>query len=70
MGRKISRREIDEQLLRAIFTLEDERKYIQSIAENSIDATGDVYRKEKLAEVKYLFLLGEARHREMRAIRY
>ncbi|WP_164670595.1 YaaL family protein [Virgibacillus doumboii] len=70
MARKIKKREVDEQLLDAIFTLEREWKQIQSIVEKSIEPTADGMYRQSLAQAKYLYLLREARRRKISAIRY
>ncbi|QKY70867.1 YaaL family protein [Lentibacillus sp. CBA3610] len=70
MGRKKRKREVDEQLLDALFTVEHEWKQIQSIVDKSIEPTEDGFYKENLARAKYLFLLREARRRKISAIRY
>ncbi|WP_010531243.1 YaaL family protein [Lentibacillus jeotgali] len=69
MGRKRRKREVDEQLLDSLFTLEHEWKEIQSIVKKSIEPTYDGYYKERLAQAKYLFLWREARYRKISAIR-
>ncbi|ASK61737.1 hypothetical protein CFK37_05985 [Virgibacillus phasianinus] len=70
MGRKIKKRYVDEELLDTIFVLEREWKSIESIVEKSIEPTTTAVYKEKFAQAKYLFLLREARHRKISAIRY
>ncbi len=68
--KKIRKKDINRQLLHSIFALQDERKYIHSLAQSSLDNSGNVSRKQKIAEAKYLFLLKEARHRDMSLFRY
>lgn len=70
MGRKISKRTIDQQLLDSIFTLESEWRHIQAIIESSIEPVDSSIYKQGLAQAKYLFLLREARHRKISAIRW
>ncbi|WP_106495635.1 YaaL family protein [Lentibacillus sp. Marseille-P4043] len=70
MSKKVKRKDIDEQLLDSIFTLEHEWKQIRSLVEKSIEPLESSICKQKLAEAKYLFLLREARHRKVSAIRY
>lgn len=70
MRRKYRKREVDQQLLETIFTLERKWKRIQSIVEKSIEPRPGNLHKESLARAKYLFLLREARHRKVSAIRY
>ncbi|WP_042147586.1 MULTISPECIES: YaaL family protein [Paucisalibacillus] len=72
MGRKKrkQKREVDELLLDAIFSIEHEWKQIRSIVEKSIEPTFEGKSTEKIAQSKYLFLLREARRRKISAIRY
>lgn len=68
MGKKIKKRDIDEQLLAAFFSVEDEWKRIRSIVNQSIEPTMDGKNSEAIARAKYIFLLKEARHRNISAI--
>lgn len=70
MGKKVKKKHIDEKLLDTIFILEREWKSIESIVEKSIEPSLTTIHKEKFAQAKYLFLLREARHRKISAIRY
>ncbi|WP_047986296.1 YaaL family protein [Ornithinibacillus californiensis] len=72
MGRKKrkQKREVDELLLDAIFSIEHEWKQIKSLIGRSIEPTFEGSSTEKLAQSKYLFLLREARHRKISAVRY
>lgn len=70
MARKIRKQDVDQALLDAIFLIERDWKQIQSIANKSIDPTDSSAAYEKLAREKYLYLLREARHRKISAIRY
>lgn len=70
MAKKIKKKEVDEQLLNSIFTLEREWKQIQAIVEKSIEPTMDGMYRQSLAQAKYLYLLREARRRKISAIRY
>ncbi|SET74494.1 Protein of unknown function [Oceanobacillus limi] len=72
MGRKRKKRkrEVDESLLDSLFTIEKEWKQIKSIVDQSIDPTIDGKNSELIAQAKYLFLLREARERNISAIRY
>src|SRR5690625_960893 len=70
MSRKVNKSMVDQQLLNAIVTLESEWKYIQSILENSIEPGENILYKQDLAEAKYLYLLREARHRKISAVRF
>jgi hypothetical protein len=64
------KREVDELLLDAIFSIEYEWKQIKSIVNKSIEPTFDGESTERIAQAKYLFLLREAKHRKISAVRY
>ncbi|MFZ3578522.1 YaaL family protein [Virgibacillus sp. DJP39] len=70
MGKKYKKKYVDEELLDTIFVLEKEWKSIESIVEQSIEPTETAIFREKFSQAKYLFLLREARHRKISAIRY
>jgi DNA polymerase II small subunit/DNA polymerase delta subunit B len=72
VGRKKrkQKREVDELLLDAIFSIEHEWKQIKSLVNKSIEPTIEGRSSEKMAQSKYLFLLREARHRKISAVRY
>lgn len=61
---------MNEELLDTIFILERDWKGMAHIIEKSIEPTITAIYKEKFAQAKYLFLLREARHRKISAIRY
>lgn len=70
MRRKKFKTRIDEELLDTVFSVEFEWKQIQAIVENSIEPSDDSLDQLQLAQAKYIFLLKEARHRKVSAIRY
>lgn len=70
MGKKYKKKHFDEELLDTIFILERDWKSIEQIVDKSIEPTTTAIYKEKFAQAKYLFLLREARHRKISAIRY
>ncbi|WP_284140696.1 MULTISPECIES: DUF2508 family protein [unclassified Virgibacillus] len=70
MGKKLKKRDIDRQLLDAFFTVEHDWKQIRAIVSKSIEPTIEGKNSEALALAKYTFLLREARHRKISAIRY
>lgn len=70
MGKKHKKRHVNEELLDTIFILERDWKSIEQIVEKSIEPTTTAIHKQKFAQAKYLFLLREARHRKISAIRY
>ncbi|WP_249872239.1 YaaL family protein [Oceanobacillus saliphilus] len=69
MGRKITKRDIDGELLDTIILVERDWKQIQSIVEKSIEPNMTATNMEAIAKAKYLFLLREARRRKVNAIR-
>lgn len=68
--RRIRKHDIDQNLLESIFEIEREWKQIEAIVEQSIDPMDESICLEKVAREKYLYLLSEARHRKISAIRY
>lgn len=70
MRRKARKKAIDENLLHTIYSLQSEWKKIASIVEESIDPSDRSLYQEKVARAKYIFLLQEARQRNLSAIRY
>ena len=69
MGKKVTKRDVDNDLLDAIFLAEQEWKQIQSIVGKSIGLTHSGIQLEAFARAKYLFLLREARYRKLNAMR-
>lgn len=70
MRRKKHRKIANKELLDAIFESKKEWEYLQRLANNSFDV---VYERElhiKLAEAKYIFLLKEAKRRNISVLRY
>ena len=67
--RKI-RQHVDEQLLLIIYQLQWDWKETESIVEQSIEPSDDFIYKNKLVKAKYLFLLREARRRNLSADQY
>ncbi|MFD1039911.1 YaaL family protein [Virgibacillus byunsanensis] len=70
MARKIRKRDVDVQLLDSIFIIDREWKQIQSLLEKSVEPTESGIAKEEISRANYLFLLREARRRNISAIRY
>lgn len=70
MRKRAKKREVDEHLLDTIFKLKHEWQQIQSIVEKSIEPADSSVYQQNLAQAKYLFLLREARHRNLSARRY
>ncbi|MDY0394821.1 YaaL family protein [Virgibacillus halophilus] len=70
MAKKLKKQDVDNALLDAVFTVEAEWKQLRSIISQSIEPTMDGQNSVALAQAKYLYLLREARHRKISAIRY
>ncbi|HLR23898.1 MAG TPA: YaaL family protein [Pseudogracilibacillus sp.] len=70
MGRKKRQKEADEALLDAIFHVETEWKHLQHLVENSVEPMYETRDRMNLAEAKYMFLLKEAKHRDISLLRY
>ncbi|GAB3802651.1 YaaL family protein [Virgibacillus kimchii] len=70
MARKIKKKDIDKQLLDTIYSLQSEWKQVQSIIDQSMEPTITGYHQAKLLRAQYLFLLREARHRNVSAKDY
>lgn len=70
--RRISKEDVDYKLLESLFTLEAKWKQMQTIIDNSydIDNIAENELMFHLQQAKYMFLLREAKHREIRAFRY
>lgn len=61
---------MDKELLQVLFQAEKEWKQIQNIIKQSVSPTEYAYVQEACARSKYLFLLREARHRNVHALKY
>ncbi|HLS60351.1 MAG TPA: YaaL family protein [Virgibacillus sp.] len=70
MRRKARKLEIDQQLLDTIYKVQREWQQIESFVENSVEPSNEIIYTQNLAQAKYLFLLREARHRNVNASRY
>lgn len=70
MRKKIKKRDIDKQLLHTIISIEAEWKQMRAVVDASIDPTENILHQVEAAQAKYMFLLREARHRRVSAIRY
>lgn len=70
MRRKRMRKNMDRQLLDAIFSVEADWKKLRQIVDHSIDPLDGTRNKLKLRESSYMFLLKEAKHRKISALRY
>jgi len=70
MRKKARKLEIDRQLLDTIYKVQYEWQQIESIVESSVEPSSEIIYTQNLAQAKYLFLLREARHRNVSANRY
>lgn len=68
MARKLKKKYIDTELLDSIFALEREWKQIRELGMRSIDRTLESIAAEQVAQAKYLYLLREARRRNVNAL--
>ncbi|MFC3041007.1 DUF2508 family protein [Virgibacillus xinjiangensis] len=69
MGKKVKKKDVDGQLLDAIFAVEREWKEIESMVERSMESSCNSQQLAVLARARYMFLLREARHRKMSAMK-
>lgn len=66
-ARQAKKREINEQLLKTIYTLQYEWQNLQSIIESSVGPVDHLVYQQQIAQIKYIYLLKEARKRNVRA---
>lgn len=62
-------KQYDQQVLDAYFALEKEWKTLRSIVDESVDPLQDTEYQLKLAQVKYMYLLKEIKHRNITFMR-
>lgn len=70
MRRKAMKKKMDEELLETIYDLQWEWKRLEGVLANSIEPSDDSIYQEKIAKAKFMFLLREARHLNIHAIKY
>lgn len=70
MRRKKLQKETDRALLDSIFSLEAEWKQIQFVMENSIEPMEESRYQLQMAQAKYVYLLKEAKHRNVNYFQY
>lgn len=68
--RSKKQRIVDKELLNVIFSVESEWRKLSNIVDLSVDPLDESRQKLKLAEATYMFLLKEAKHRKISALRY
>ena len=68
--RKKVRRDKNKELLHAFFETEYEWKNMQAIVDSSIEPKFESFHLLELLESRYIFLLKEAKERNLNALRY
>jgi hypothetical protein len=68
MARRLKKTDVDKELLDAIIALETEWKQIRELGSRSIERTLESRAAEQAAQAKYLYLLREARRRNVNAL--
>lgn len=70
--RKKRKKAVDRQLLTSIYTLEAEWKQVEQTIGNSyyVDTVRENEQLLKLKQAQYMFLLREAKHRKLNALKY
>lgn len=68
--KKVTKEDMDQELLKVLFQAEKEWKQIQKIIKQSVNPSEYAYVQEACARSKYLFLLREARHRNVHALSF
>lgn len=67
--RKAFRRNLDHELLTTIYHLQWEWRQLKQMIENSIEPSEQSIYQKKITKAKYMFLLREARHLNIHAIK-
>ena len=70
MNRKKQKKEADQALLDAIFRVEAEWKKMLQLVEHSVEPLYETRDRLQLSEAKYMFLLKEAKERNISLLRY
>ncbi len=68
--RKKYEQEVNQRLLYSFFQVEAEWKRLRTIVEDSIDPSYETEMRLILAEKRYIYLLKEAKRRNLSALRY
>jgi Protein of unknown function (DUF2508) len=68
-ARRLKKSDVDKALLQDIFKMKNDWVSIQSIIDRSVDASEMGQYDLQVAQAKYLFMLREARHRNLSALR-
>ena len=67
--KKVKKRDIDEKLLQDIYRAKEEWVDMNIIVKRSLEPDDRSYYLLSVAEAKYFYLLREARHRKINALR-
>lgn len=67
--RRRQRQLVDEELLHVIFAKEEEWRNLREIVDLSVDPLTEARHKLKVSEAVYMFLLKEAKYRDINALR-
>jgi len=70
MAKKLKKKDMDQELLNALYQVEGEWRQLQDFVRKSIDPSRNGMKEELLARSKYLMLLREARIRNVKATRF
>jgi hypothetical protein len=68
-ARRLKKSDVDKALLQDIYKMKNDWVSIQSILDRSVDASEMGQYDLQVAQAKYLFMLREARHRNLSALR-
>ena len=70
MAKKLKKKDMDQELLNALYQVEGEWRQLQDFVRKSIDPSRNGMKEDLLARSKYLMLLKEARIRKVKATRF
>lgn len=70
MARKLKKKDVEQDLLDTLFSVEYEWKQVRAILDQSVEPSMGGRYSEAVAQAKYLFLLREARRLNLSAIRF
>ena len=66
-ARQTIRRELNEELLQSIYKLQHEWQHLQHIIDRSVGPVDHLVFQKNIAKLKYVYLIKEARIRNIRA---
>ncbi|MCT1901782.1 YaaL family protein [Oceanobacillus sojae] len=70
MAKRLKKKDMDQELLNALYQVEGEWRQLQDFVRKSIDPSRNGMQEKLLAKSKYLMLLREARVRNVKADRF